>query len=96
MNKPILKSTLAAAAISLSLLAPTARAQAPIAKSQRDTGVGLAIAMQGDAALRLIRHEMLVAVRVARPAPLARPRLQVVDVQHGQAGNDPVVTLVKN
>jgi len=72
MNNSTLKSILVAAAVSLSLLAPAAQAQAT--KPARDTGVGHSIAEQGNAALRLIREEMKSAVRAVKPVLPARPR----------------------
>lgn len=72
MNNSALKSTLVAAALSLSFLAPAATAQS--ARPSRDTSVGHAIAAQGNAALRLIREEMKSAVRVVKPMLPARPR----------------------
>jgi hypothetical protein len=71
MNTSMLKSTLAAAAVSLTLLVPAARAQdrAP------EAGVGNVIAAQGNAALRQIREEMKSAVRAARPVLPARPTM---------------------
>jgi len=72
MSNSTLKSTLVAAALTLSFLAPTAQAQS--ARPSRDSGVGHSIAMQGNAALRLIRQEMKAAVRVVKPVLPARPR----------------------
>ena len=72
MNNSTLKSTLVAAALSLSFLTPAAQAQS--AKPSRDSGVGHSIAAQGNAALRLIREEMKSAVRVMKPVLPARPR----------------------
>jgi len=70
MTNPTLKSAIVAAAIALSLAAP-AQAQAP--EVSRDTGVGQAIALQGNAALRLISAEMKAAVRLMKPVLPARP-----------------------
>lgn len=72
MNKSTLKSTLVAVAASLILLAPAAQAQTT--KPSRDTGVGHAIALQGNAALRAIREEMKSAIRAVKPVLPARPR----------------------
>jgi hypothetical protein len=71
MNKSALKTTLAAAAIVLSVAAAPAQAESP--KISRDTGVGHAIAAQGNAALRMIRAELKAAVKFVKPAPPARP-----------------------
>lgn len=78
MNKS--KNMLVAAAIALSVAAPAAQAQAATAPS-RDTGVGLSIAAQGNAALRLIRDELKAAVKLMQPGlPAPRPagRLKVL------------------
>lgn len=66
-----LKSTLAAAAVALSLVAPAAQAESTI----RDTGIGAVIAAQGNAALQEIRTELLIAhVLATRPPVPVRPR----------------------
>jgi len=72
MNNSTLKSTLVGAALSLCFLTPAAQAQS--ARPSRDTSVGHSIAMQGNAALRMIREEMKSAVRVMKPVLPARPR----------------------
>lgn len=74
MTKSTVKNTLVAGAIALSLIAaPAAQAQAGKAPS-RDTGVGLTIAAQGNAALKLIRDELKAAVKSMQPAlPAPRP-----------------------
>ena len=73
MSKLKMKSTLVAAAVALSCLVPASSvAQAP--EASRDMGVGMAIAAQGNAALRVIRAEMLAAIRSSKPALPARPR----------------------
>ena len=73
MNKSTLKSTLVATAIALSFVAAPA-AQAQAAKAPRDTGVGLTIAAQGNAALKLIRDELKAAVKQLQPSlPAPRP-----------------------
>lgn len=79
MTKSTLKNTLVATAIALSFLAaPAAQAEAAKAPS-RNTGVGLAIAAQGNAALKMIRDEVKAAVKLVQPAlPAPRPsRLKV-------------------
>lgn len=79
MTKSTLKNALVATAIVLSFMAvPVAQAEATKAPS-RDTGVGLAIAAQGNAALKLIRDELKAAVKRMQPAlPAPRPsKLQV-------------------
>jgi hypothetical protein len=65
MSKSILNSTMIAAAIAVSLLAP-AQAQAPRPASAGAT-LGQAIAEQGNAALRLIRAEAKAAAKAMRP-----------------------------
>ena len=71
MNTSNLKSTLAAAAVALSLLAPVAQAQG----QDPDADIGALIAAQGNAALRQIREELESTVRAAaRPTLPARPR----------------------
>lgn len=79
MTKSTLKNTLVATAIALSFIAaPAAQAEAAHAPS-RNTGVGLAIADQGNAALKLIRDELKAAVKRARPAlPAPRPSARTV------------------
>lgn len=74
MTKSTLKNTLVATAIALSFIAaPAAQAQAGKAPS-RDTGVGMSIAAQGNAALKLIRDELKAAVKLMQPAlPAPRP-----------------------
>jgi hypothetical protein len=71
MSKSVLKSTLVATAISLSLLAP-AHAESPEQAAPGVT-VGQAIAFQGNAALRTIRAEMKAklaqAIKPVLPAP---------------------------
>ena len=74
MKNVTLKSTLVAATVALSFLAAPA-AHAEKAKSVRDTGVSLAIAEQGNAALRLIRAELKAAVRMAKPSLPAPKRV---------------------
>ena len=69
-----LKTTLAAASIALSLLTPAAQAQAAKASAHAPT-VGHAIAAQGNAALQLIRAEMVAAVKLAKPQLPARAHL---------------------
>jgi len=74
MNAPKLKSTLAAAAVLWSVLPPAHAEGRP-----RDSGLGAAIAAQGNAALQEIRTELLIAHVLAtrpplpvRPSPAAR------------------------
>lgn len=65
MNKLNLKSTLAAAALTLSMLAPAAHAEAPTQKSGPAVD---AIAEQGNAALRTIRADIqAAALRAMKP-----------------------------
>ena len=71
MNKAMLKLTLVAAAVALSLPAPAAQAQ----ELSRDTGVGEAIATQGNIALLLIREELKFATRVKFAAHVRKPAL---------------------
>lgn len=66
MGKYTLKSSLIAAAISLSLLAPAAQAQTPRPPAAGAT-VGQTVAAQGNAALELIRAELKAAVKAAKP-----------------------------
>src|SRR5687767_14424938 len=73
MKRVTLKSSLVAATVALAFLAAPA-AYAETARPSRDTGVGLAIAAQGNAALRLIRSELKAAVRASKPVLPARPR----------------------
>ena len=73
MNDSILKSTLVAGAVSLSLLAPAAQAQ----DTSPGAGVGEVIAAQGNAALRQIREDVKSAVRVTRPVLPARLRVNI-------------------
>ncbi len=72
MKKATLKSTLLAATVALSCLAAPAASAAEAPKAPRDTGVGQMIAAQGNAALRVIRAELLPAVRSSKPALPAR------------------------
>ncbi len=74
MSKLTMKSTLVAATVALSCLIPAA--SAGDAKAPTTVGLGQAIAAQGNAALRVIRAEMLATVRngVSLPALPARPR----------------------
>lgn len=87
MTKSTLKNTLVAAAISLSFIAaPAAQAQTGKAPS-RDTGVGLTIADQGNAALRLIREELKAAVKAIQPTlPAPRPAKLKVSAPAPAAG----------
>lgn len=77
-----LKTTLLAASVALSLLAPAAQARdakAP-AEAARAPTVSQMIADQGNAALELIRAEMKAAVRLIRvqaPAPAHATRVSV-------------------
>ena len=66
MNASSLKSTLAAAAVLLTALAPAASAEG----RPRDTGIGGVIAAQGNAALQEIRTELLIAHVLATRPPL--------------------------
>jgi hypothetical protein len=74
MSKFKIKSTLVAATVALSCLAPASSvAQAP--KVATSVGLGMAIAAQGNAALVAIRAEMLAAIRSSKPVlPAPRPR----------------------
>ena len=70
MTNATLKTTLAAAAISLSFLAaPAAHAGSPntAPNVSRNTGVGHNIAEQGNAALRAIRAEVKAALKFVKP-----------------------------
>ena len=74
MNKLNLKSTLAAAALTLSLLAPAVQAETRAqAQAPQGPSVG-AIAAQGNAALRTIRADIkAAALRAMKPMlPAAR------------------------
>lgn len=85
MNRSNLKSTLAAAAVALALLAPAARAE-----GSRDTGVGDLIAAQGNAALREIRDELAVELILKFPAPAAaKPTPRVHARAAAQAASAP-------
>lgn len=66
MSKFTLKHTLIAAAISFSMMAPAAQAQAPRPSAAGAT-VGQTIAAQGNTALRVIRAELKAAVTATRP-----------------------------
>lgn len=91
MKHVTLKSTLVAATVALSLLAaPAAHAEA--AQPSRDTGVGLMIAAQGNAALRLIRSELKAAVRAAKPVLPARPKRVSASVSTPAAGGSIAAT----
>ena len=73
MSKLTMKSTLVAATVALSCLIPAASAGA--AKVPATLGLGQAIAAQGNAALRIIRAEMLATVRDRMSLPsLPAPR----------------------
>ena len=78
MNPSNMKSTLAAAAVALSLLAPAAQAEGQGGNAE----LGAAIAAQGNAALQQIRDELTLEALLkfsppvtATPAPRARPRV---------------------
>ena len=78
MNKLNLKSTLAAAALTLSLLAPAAQAETLHAEGLT---VGQAIASQGNAALLAIRADIeAAALRAVKPMLPAAPRATKVSV----------------
>jgi hypothetical protein len=66
-----LKSTLIAATVALSLLAPAAQAQAAKVSVPAPTAGDL-IAAQGNAALRTIRADLKAALKVAKPKLPAR------------------------
>ena len=73
MGKFTLKSSLIATAISLSMMAPAAQAQAPRPSAAGAT-VGQTIAAQGNAALEVIRAELKAAVMAAKPVLPKRAR----------------------
>jgi len=77
MSKLTMKSTLVAATVALSCLIPAASAGA--AKVPATVGLGQAIAAQGNAALRVIRADMLATLRdsVSLPSLPARRKVSV-------------------
>ena len=91
MSNVTLKSTVVAATVALSFLAaPAACAEAtPVS---RDTGVGLTIAAQGNAALRLIQTEFKAAAqKVFKPAKV-QARKKRVDAPAAAAGGSIAAT----
>ena len=93
MSNKTLKSTLVAATVALSFLAAPAAYAETSTPLSRDTGVGLTIAAQGNAALRLIQTEFKAAAqkafkpakvtarkkRVGAPAPAAAGSIAATD-----------------
>jgi hypothetical protein len=72
MNASNLRSTLAAAAVGLSLLAPAAQAEGPGGSAE----LGAVIAAQGNAALQQIRDELALELLLKFALPLtATPSL---------------------
>jgi hypothetical protein len=90
MNTFTLRSTFIAAAISLAMLAPAAQAQAP-RPSSAGASVGLTIAAQGNAALRLIRAELKAAVTAAKPT--LPPRARATKVSAPATGSLPATAV---
>lgn len=87
MTKSTLKLSMVAAAISLSTLA------APVAQAgqsgyvSRDTGVGRLIADQGNAAMRMIRAELMAELMALKPVlPAPAHATKVGTVPAGGAG----------
>jgi hypothetical protein len=85
MSKFTLKSTLIAAAISFSMLAPAAQAQAPRPSAAGAT-VGHTIAEQGNVALRVIRAELKAA---AAAKPFLPRRARATRISAPAAGSLP-------